>query len=84
MKRIVAEFLSRNFVAGVTVILCLRGFCFVIAAAVFGFGIWNLAHLDLTAAQIFIGILWTTVLPLLLACSGLLLPMLAKRRDRRN
>jgi hypothetical protein len=78
------EILSRSVVADITVMGCLQGCCFMTAALVFGFGIWNLAHLDLNGAQIFIGIVWTTVLPLLLAGSGLLLPMVAKRKDEQS
>ena len=81
MKRKLAELLRRNVTADITVMSCVQGCCFITAALVFGFGIWGLAHLDLTAAQIVIGIGWTTILPLLLAGSGLLLPMLAKRED---
>jgi hypothetical protein len=48
---------------------------------VFAYGLWNLAHLDLTAAQILLGIAWTTFLPMLLAGSALLLPLAARRED---
>lgn len=81
MKRKLAELLIRNVIADITVMRCVQGCCLLTAAVVFGFGIWSLAHLVLTWAQIFMGILWTTVLPLLLAGSGFLLPMLGKRKD---
>ncbi len=84
MKRILAELLSRNVISDITVMRCLQGSCFVTAGLVFGYGIWNLAHLDLSAAQILLGIVWTTFLPLMLAGSGLLLPMLAKRKDEQS
>jgi hypothetical protein len=84
MKQKLAELLSRNIIADITVMRCVQGCCFMTAALVFGLGIWKLAHVDLTAAQIVMGIVWTTFLPLLLAGSGLLLPMLLKREDELN
>ena len=84
MKRKFTELLRRNVTADITVMKCVQGCCFMAAALVFGFGIWGLAHLDLTAVQIVIGIAWTTFLPLLLAGSGLLLPLLANREDELN
>lgn len=84
MKRKLAELLIRNVIADITVMRCLQGCCYAAAMLAFGFGIWSLAHLDLSAAQIFMGIFWTTFVPLLFVGKGLLLPMLAKQKDELN
>ena len=81
MRRKLAVLLTRNVIAEITVMRCVQACCFITAILVFGFGIWNLAHLDLTAGQVLMGIVWTTVLPLLLAGNALLLPLLVKRED---
>ena len=84
MKRKLAELLSRNVIADITLMRCVQGCCFMIAALVFGFGIWGLAHWKLSAVQIFIGFGWTTILPLLLTGSGLLLPLFVGQEDELN
>ncbi len=81
MKRKFADLMRRNVVAEVTVMKCVQACCFLTAMLVFAYGLWNLAHLDLTAAQILLGIAWTTFLPMLLAGSALLLPLAARRED---
>jgi hypothetical protein len=84
MKRKLADLLNRNVIAEVTVMKAAQVCLFIAAIVVFAFGCWELPRLGLTAPQLLVGVVWTTVSPLVIVCIGLLLPMLARREDEPN
>jgi len=81
MKFQIAHTLNRNIVADDIVVNLVRILCFSGGLFVFGLSLWKLLRLDLTEAQIFFGILLSSISAMLLIFLGLLLPHAIKPKS---
>ncbi len=77
----ITQILNRNIVADDTVAKLGRVLCFVAGIFVLVLSLWKLSRLDLTESQIFFGVLLSSITPILLIVSGLLLPIAIAPKD---
>ena len=75
MKHPLTSYLCRDVVADGKLIGILQGACFAAGVAVLVLSLSALPRLDLTTAQLFLGVLLSVITPLLLIVIGLLLPI---------
>lgn len=80
-KRQIIKLLNRNLTTNVTVMRCLQISCFLASVVILSLAIWNLTRLELTAAQILLGVLMSSLTSMVFIGVGLLLPGIATLTD---
>ena len=80
-KRQIIQLLNRNVVANVTMMRVVQVVCYIASVVVFALSIWNLTRSDLTGTQIILGMLVSSLGPLVFLGIGLLLPMVTSSKD---
>ena len=74
MKQQIAHLMTRRITSDSFDLNFVRAACFAGAAFVLALSFWKLTRLELTEAQLFFGILLSTITPLLFIVLGLLFP----------
>ncbi len=80
-KRQIIQLLNRRVIAQVTWMQCVQAGCFIASVLALVLGIWALVRLDLSVLQIVLGVLISSLVPLVFAGIGILLPTLAAAED---
>ena len=80
-KRQIIQLLNRNVVANVTMMRVVQIVCYIASVVVLALSIWNLTRSDLTGTQIILGMLVSSLGPLVFLGIGLLLPMVTSSKD---
>ncbi len=80
-KRQITQLLNRRVAGQVTWMQCVQAACFIASVVALGLGIWALVRLDLSVVQIVLGVLVSSLVPLVFAGIGVLLPTLAAAGD---
>ena len=80
-KRQIIQLLNRNIVANLTLMRFVQITCYIASVVVLALSIWNLTHSDLSGAQIILGMLLSSLGPLLFIGIGLLLPIVTATED---
>ncbi len=75
MKHQIIQILNLHLVADNTVAKLVQILCFVVSIFVLTLSLWKLARLDLTEAQLFFGVLLSSLMPLLFIVLGILMPL---------
>ena len=80
-KRQIIQLLNRNVVANVTMMRVVQIVCYIASVVVLALSIWNLTRSDLTGTQIILGMLVSSLGPLVFLGIGLLLPVVTSSKD---
>ena len=80
-KRQIIQLLNRNVVASVTMMRVLQIACYIASVLVLVVSVWILIRSELTAAQIVVGLLVSSLGPLIFVGIGLLLPVVTETED---
>ncbi len=75
MKHQIIQILNLQLVADNTVAKFVQILCFAVSILVLTLSLWKLARLDLTEAQLFFGVLLSSLMPLLFIVLGILMPL---------
>jgi hypothetical protein len=75
MKHRITQILSLSIVADHTMARVVQVLCFVVSIFVLTLSLWKLGRLDLTEAQMFLGVLLSAIMPLHFVVIGLLMPL---------
>ena len=75
MKHQIVQILNLHLVADNTVAKFVQILCFAVSIFVLTLSLWKLACLDLTEAQLFFGVLLSSIMPILLIVLGILMPL---------
>ncbi len=83
MKHQIVQILNLHLVADNTVAKLVQILCFVVSIFVLTLSLWKLARLNLTEAQLFFGVLLSSITPLLFVVLGCLMPLAIATKNAR-